>query len=296
MDSMRNLSTSLPNSGRRRLDQPELLMDFKAAALSVTNLYKSAVSIQGKARAIGYQDALDDLLGFLDKENLGLMDWEGWRVRQWATERLDNGGQRQPSSDDEGEAAKEEEAIPVGTRSSSPEVQRKAAVPREPSEEAPSHRRIVSEPPLPEQQHQQSPGTPILPSADTFTFRSTHPYPTNHDRETSMELDKDASPSSTTTASTPPSSTGTDTTVRVYSRPSRSHRHTNHNRQRERGGDNSRGGTISLNLGAGSGSKRKIPYPDFFDISGMNLDGHDRRDGSGGGRGAGGGGKRGRHV
>jgi len=36
-----------------------------------------------------------------------------------------------------------------------------------------------------------------------------------------------------------------------------------------------------------------MPYPDLFDISGMNNDGHDRRDGQGGGRG---GGKRGRFV
>ncbi|KAK1075722.1 hypothetical protein LTR74_000130 [Friedmanniomyces endolithicus] len=261
MDSMRNLSTSLPNSSRRRLDRPELLMDFKAAALSVTNLYKSAVSVQGKARAIGYQDALDDLLGFLDKENMGLMDGEGWRIRQWATERLDDGGPRQASSDDEGEVAKEEEPIPAATRSSSPEVQRKVAVPRVSSEEAPSHRRIVSEPPLPQQQPQtQLPETPVIAPTDVFTFRSTHPYPTNHDRETSMELDKDASSTISTTSSTPPSNTSTssDATVRVYTRPSRSHRHTTHNRQRERGGDNSRGGTISLNLATGSGSKREI--------------------------------------
>ncbi|KAK3625793.1 hypothetical protein LTR56_020196 [Elasticomyces elasticus] len=329
MDSMRNLSTSLPSSSRRRLDQPELLMDFKAAALSVTNLYKSAVSVQAKARAIGYQDALDDLLGFLDKEEMGLMDGEGWRVRRWATERLDEGGVEREGEGSEGEAepetAKDEAPLPAaGTRSSSPEAQRKAVVPREGSEDSGI---IVSEPPrLSQQQQRQSTRSPTptppqhtaqqqqqhtVPTAETFTFRSSHTYPNpnlnvdinNHDRErergTSMEVDTTSQPHMS--SSTPPSSS--DTTLRHYPhpRPSRNHRHTNHNRQRERGtnenGSRAASGTISLNLSANSG-KRKMPYPDFFDISGVNFDGNDgRRDGSGNGRGTGGGGgKRGRHV
>ncbi|KAK4899509.1 hypothetical protein LTR27_003242 [Elasticomyces elasticus] len=325
MDSMRNLSTSLPSSSRRRLDQPELLMDFKAAALSVTNLYKSAVSVQAKARAIGYQDALDDLLGFLDKEEMGLMDGEGWRVRRWATQRLDEGGverEGEGSGDEvEPEAAKDEAPlVAADTRSSSPEAQRKAVVPREASEDSGI---IVSEAPILSQQQQRqgtrSP-TPIpqhtaqqqqqhtVPTAENFTFRSNHTYPSgNHDRErergTSMELDTTSQ--SHMSSSTPPSSS--DTTLRHYPhpRPSRNHRHTNHNRQRERErGTNENGrttasGTISLNLSANNG-KRKMPYPDFFDISGVNFDGNDnRRDGSGNGRGTGGGGgggKRGRHV
>ncbi|KAK5731134.1 hypothetical protein LTR15_001072 [Elasticomyces elasticus] len=314
MDSMRNLSTSLPSSSRRRLDQPELLMDFKAAALSVTNLYKSAVSVQAKARAIGYQDALDDLLGFLDKEEMGLMDGEGWRVRRWATERLDEGGverEGEGSGDEvEPEVAKDDAPVAAAdTRSSSPEAQRKAVVPREGSEDS---GRIEPEPPHPAQQQQQQ---HTMPTAENFTFRSNHAYPnaSNHDRErergTSMELDP-TSQQSHMSSSTPPSSS--DATLRHYPhpRPSRNHRHTNHNRQRERererGGDGNgsrtaTGGTISLNLSANNG-KRKMPYPDFFDISGVNFDGNDgRRDGSGNGRGTGGrggdgGGKRGRHV
>ncbi|KAK5703379.1 hypothetical protein LTR17_022156 [Elasticomyces elasticus] len=325
MDSMRNLSTSLPSSSRRRLDQPELLMDFKAAALSVTNLYKSAVSVQAKARAIGYQDALDDLLGFLDKEEMGLMDGEGWRVRRWATERLDEGGVEREGEGSEGEAEQEtaKDEVPLaaaGTRSSSPEAQRKAVVPREGSEDSGI---IVSEPPVLQlQQQRQGTRSPTptppqhtahqqqqhtVPTAENFTFRSNHTYPSgNHDRArergTSMEVDTTSQQHMS--SSTPPSSS--DATLRHYPhpRPSRNHRHTNHNRQRERerGSNNDNGsraatGTISLNLSANNG-KRKMPYPDFFDISGVNFDGNDgRRDGSGNGRGGGGGGgKRGRHV
>ncbi|KAK4540400.1 hypothetical protein LTR36_009257 [Oleoguttula mirabilis] len=307
MESMRQLGTSLP---RRRNDEPlDLLSDFRTAARSVTNLYKTAASAQGKARAAGYQDALDDVLAFLDKENMGLMDGEGWRVRQWATARLEDaaGGvpeqKQQAGSDDDEVAEREEEA--AGTRSSSPEVQRKPPTLPTPSselaEQAPSHREALAEPPAiqspPPEAHPPQPTAAVsasapVPSLNDFTFRSNHhqAYPTNHDREpATMDLD---------TASTPPSSTEP---IRIIPRPSRNRHNTNHNhnrqqRERERGG-NGGAAAINFNLGAGAGSKRKIPYPDFFDISGINnnnLDGQDRRDGGGGGKG--GGGKRGRHV
>ncbi|KAK5120653.1 hypothetical protein LTR85_006011 [Meristemomyces frigidus] len=280
MDSMRQMTTSLP---RRRNDQPlDLLSDFRAAALSVTNLYKTAASAQVKARAAGYQDALDDILAFLDKENLGLMDGEGWKVRQWATGRLEDDGsvpgQKPAGSDDDEVVEKDEEA--AGTRSSSPEVQRKTNLPTpstELADDSSSHRRVESEPPTILPPTQLASGlAPAVPPLNDFTFRSNQAYPTNHDREATMDLD-----TSSTTASTPSSTE----TVRIIPRPARS-RHANHNRQRER----ANGTSVNFNLGAGAGSKRKIPYPDFFDISGINFEGQDRRDESGGR-----GGKRGRH-
>lgn len=104
MDSMRSLNTSLPTPYTSRPVPPEqLLQAFKSAALSVTNLYKSAVQDQNTNRASGYQDALDDLLRFLDSENLGLQDGEGWRIRQWATERYD-GTANHPPEESEDEA------------------------------------------------------------------------------------------------------------------------------------------------------------------------------------------------
>lgn len=247
------------------------MSSFKAAALSVTNLYKTAFSDQAKARAAGYQDAIDDLLQFLEKENLGLgTDGEGWRIRQWATERLDGEMTGRTASDDEEEAPVQEEA---DARSSSPEVQRKpnlhvqsselAEVPTPPRRQSDSSARDeVSQPP-PQQN---------APHLDTFTFRSQHAYPTNHDRQDqSMELD-----GSTST----PSSTET---VRVLPRHARNSRT---NRRENR--------TINLNLGSGAGNKRKIPFPDFFNIN-EPFDGQDRKDG-GNGNGNGRSGKRGRHV
>nr|OQO19091.1 hypothetical protein B0A51_13174 [Rachicladosporium sp. CCFEE 5018] len=283
MDSMRHLSTSLPG-GRRRNDQtPQLLADFKAAALSVTNLYKAAAADNTRAREVGFQDALDELLAFLDRENLGLGDGEGWRVRQWATERLDDA---QRVSDEDEDAPVREEA--TETRSSSPETQRKPAlstVTTDLAEE--SEPRRASEPPQQPHQPHTARMPPPAPSLETFNFRTSQQYPapphresTNHDRETTMEVD----PASTNT--TPGS---TPSTIRITPRSSRS-RHSNHNRNRD--GRNATSATLNFNLGTGAGSKRKLPYPDFFDISGLGNEGHvpERKDGNGRG------GKRGRHV
>jgi len=88
MDSLSSLNTSLPRSFPARQPNPDLHQAFKAAALSVAQLYKTAAADENSARSNGYQDALEDLLSFLDQQNLGLGDGEGWRVRQWATEKL----------------------------------------------------------------------------------------------------------------------------------------------------------------------------------------------------------------
>lgn len=285
---MRHLSTSLPRG--RNEPTTDLLSDFKAAALSVTNLYKTAAKSQDRARAAGYQDALDDLLTFLDKESLGLMDGEGWRVRQWATERLDGDGStlRQGATgtnstmaedEDDGSTTKDDDK--EEERSSSPEVQRRpravATVSSDLTEEDSQHRRVVSEPPQP---------VPApAPMQSDFTFQSSHAYPTsNHDRDStnSMELDTSTTPLPSISSSTPSSTE----TVRIVSRPQRSKQH---NGRR----NDSRIPTLNFNLGSGAGNKRKMPYQDFFDISNINTDNNDRKDGGGGnGRG----GKRGRHV
>lgn len=102
MDSMRSLNKSLPSARSNRPTPPEeLLPAFRQAALSVTNLYKSAASYHDSIRQAGYQDAIDDLLKFLDKENLGLQDGEGWRIRQWATARYDISHLQQSEGEDE---------------------------------------------------------------------------------------------------------------------------------------------------------------------------------------------------
>ena len=74
MDSMRGLNTALPRATPQKAagaspTPPEaLLQAFKDAALSVTKLYKTAAADQAKTRAEGFQDCLDELLTFMDKE------------------------------------------------------------------------------------------------------------------------------------------------------------------------------------------------------------------------------------
>lgn len=280
---MRHLSSSLPGSRRRNDQTHQLLSDFKAAALSVTNLYKTATAENSHAREAGYQDALDDLLAFLDKENMGLMDGEGWRVRRWATERLDDAPK---ASEDEDEVIKDEV---VETRSSSPEVQRKPVVPTAASDLAEEEQqRRASEPPqhAPHQQHTSAApdarSTSVaVPALDDFSFRSTESYPTNHNREDTQTMDVDNNTS--------------NSTVRIASKPSSKPRHNTNSRTRD-SNRTSNGPTFNFNLGSGAGNKRKMPYPDFFDISSLNADNNDNNRKDGNGNGGGRGGKRGRHV
>ena len=81
---MRSLNKSLPKTRR----QPDVHQSFRTAALNVTNLYKSALADLDRARTDGYQEALDDLLAFLDKENMGLGDGAaGWKPAQAVEQR-----------------------------------------------------------------------------------------------------------------------------------------------------------------------------------------------------------------
>ncbi|RAL65399.1 hypothetical protein DID88_000967 [Monilinia fructigena] len=83
MDSMRSLNTSLPGgkspSKQQNVEPPQqlLIAQFKAAALSVTNLYKTAAADQARARAEGYQDALDELLSFSRQRRYWAERWRG---------------------------------------------------------------------------------------------------------------------------------------------------------------------------------------------------------------------------
>lgn len=124
MDSMRSLNKSLPKTKR----PPDVHQSFKNAALQLTNLYKSALADVDSARNDGYQEALDDLLSFLDKGNLGVGDGEGWQVRQWATERFD--GSRHAHSDEDEENDMDDKRArscsPVMDCHSSPEETRTA--------------------------------------------------------------------------------------------------------------------------------------------------------------------------
>ena len=279
MDSMRSLNKSLPRSpSKQRSGQPpeQLLQAFKAAALSVTTLYKTAASDQARARAAGYQDALDEILAFLDKEHLGLGDGEGWRVRQWATERLD--GSPLPtgndSDEDRGDAGNQ-------ARGSSPLLQRVDVPYGRQTSRPPSPVRTVSTASQTSAPVQQ-PTISAAPRPDMFYFTSPHPYPQDMDIPSS-----DMAPSNASQLDGRPSTpnSSTTSTVRLEVVPPRGPRtpHRNGNHPGRHGTKNSN--TIR-SLGPGAGSKRRVQFPDYFDLGNFG-DGKDNH---------GGGGKRGRYC
>lgn len=249
MDSMKSLNTSLPSSTPRPQPPEQLLQSFKAAALSVTNLYKNAVCEQAQARQSGYQEAIEDLLHFLDRENLGLGDGEGWKVRQWATEKCDGTASQTGDEDERSDNDKCD-------RSSTPTNARK-----EPPSEAPARQPPTSAPPqtprpetttsTPQPQPQNLETLNTSPAVFTFTAGPTFPQYQDLDMDTQLSDN-----------STPPSQDGAPVSVSMMPRNSRqSHRHNNLPRPNAR--------STTREPPASLGSKRKFTFPDFFDLSGM---------------------------
>lgn len=245
MDSMRSLNKSLP----RTKQQPDVHQAFRTAALTVTNLYKSALADLDRARTDGYQEALDELLAFLDKENIGVGDGEGWRIRQWATERLDGAQPRQSSSDSD-----EDDVDDKRARSSSPVMERNM----NPEE--------IREPELVEPAPQFDSAQPVQMEASTmesdmsplhhvFQFSASQPYPANNTNDSTVsDFSADAR--------------------RAFPAARRSS-----NRSSSRNLHLQRSVAQSLfQLGNGAGQKRKA-VQDFFNVDGFG----DRRDGSTGG-------------
>lgn len=246
---MRSLNTSLPKTRR----QPDVHQAFRTAALNVTNLYKSALADMDRARAEGYQEALDELLALLDRENLGVGDGEGWRIRQWATERLDGAQPRQSSSDSDDDYVEDRRA-----RSSSPVMQANPnaddtrTVDDHAVELAP--RCDSAPPPLPMEASTTEADTSALHHVFQFAAPQTLP--------------------SGPTGSTTDSHTSTDLSAaarRAFSGPRRPNRSASRNLQRSAAQN-------LLQLGSGAGQKRRL-MSDAFNMDSFN----DRRDGSSGG-------------
>jgi hypothetical protein len=263
MDSMRTLNSSLPSAGSKRHKNPsDISQVFRNAALSVTNLYKAALSEQQAAQEAGYQEALEELMAFLDKESLGIQEGEGKKIRQWVTERFQ--GTQQAQSESEEEVEEDRRA-----RSSSPVLERKPSRDSVPEAVTQSHEaRPESAPPLGEEQHNESNSTTLgLNSQAQFTFRSPYSYPLSSEPE--MEISEPIDPANA--AQVTPS-------MRLEVRPGatrQSGRILNRNRQRQNFNPFS-------GLGNGAGYKRRLPFGEFFDI--------------GNGKDMFGGGKRSRHI
>lgn len=262
MDSMRSLDTSLPRTRRRRQQaNNEVLQAFKAAALSVTQLYKSASADVEAARVSGYQDALEDILGFLDQENIGLDDGEGWRVRQWATERLSPSSYAF-ASDAEDDDREERPRTTSPTASASATSQQKSSQSTQSQDQR--QRQNQSAPPAESSQSQTQPASADTksnipePSKSQFTFQSSGPAMPDIDM-TSLDP-------------TPP--VRVDVLPRAARNGSSRHNALNGRSQTP---------TFSIGpLGHGSGSKRKQNLGDFFDFG--EIHGKDPFFGGGGGK------------
>ncbi|KAI0538149.1 hypothetical protein GGR58DRAFT_501456 [Xylaria digitata] len=244
MDAMRGSS---PAKACPSVDSPEQLLDaFKAAALSVTKLYKTSAAAQAKSRSDGYQDCLDDLLSFLDKRNIGLGDGEGWQIRKWATERLDGRDSGPQVTDDEEEIDKAETV-------SSPELQRPNVASQ------PSNMRTDSAPPAshPPAAVIEEPQMITVPTQENFTFQSSHPYP-HYPQESYLNIaNLDLSDSIRTNDN---STQGPSTTS--VSHPARL--------RKDKRGPRPRNATTA-HLGRGAGQKRSINFAELFDVGGVNF-------------------------
>ncbi|KAF2875601.1 hypothetical protein BDV95DRAFT_665071 [Massariosphaeria phaeospora] len=249
MDSMRSLNTSLPKTRKSRSTvQPDINQTFRAAALTVTNLYKQAQADVDTARTEGYQDGLEALIAFLNKENLGVGDGEGWRIRQWATERLDGTASGQANSESDEEVLEDKRA-----RSSSPIMERNTSCEETHSVDplADSTHRSDSAPPPVQMEVSTTDDSPS--SHQMFQFSGAHPYPIHGNSNDLAGLD-------TTTVAR-----------RAFTNPRRlSNRASVRTLQRSAVQN-----FVSL---GNTGHKRKL-MQDFFNVDSFN----DRRDGSGGG-------------
>ncbi|KAF9882378.1 hypothetical protein CkaCkLH20_00414 [Colletotrichum karsti] len=252
MDSMRSLNTSLPGSSAAKQqaaqnDSPEQLLDaFKAAALSVTKLYKTSAAAQSKSRQEGYQDCLDDLLAFLDKEKIGLGDGDGWRIRSWATKQLEGRDSQNTESDDEAEKPEPASSPELNRSNSETQMREENQMTTDAAPMAPQSSEADDEPEV----------MPItVPTQDTFTFQSSHPWPPQPPQQDAyLNLaNLDLSDSRTHDNST--------TNINTASRSSRPRHPANMPRSATRQGNN---------LGRGAGSKRKINFAEIFDLSSLD--------------------------
>lgn len=246
---MRSLNSSLPKGSSPKQSGPapdqQLLQAFKDAALSVTKLYKTAAAEQVKNRSEGYQDCLDDILAFMDKANIGLSDGEGWRIREWATQRLDG---REAVHDSDDESDKERASSPVAQRQSAPLSPTRQHNITSPSKNEPS-------PPIPEPVIEESEATPPQSAhfhapSGSFDFRSNIAYPQEVEMSDGPSMDS--------------SLVGQNNSPVTFARANRAGNRNRNNRHNAR----SISGTqrTGQNNNVNTGSKRKINYSEFFNI------------------------------
>lgn len=254
---MRSLNTSLPRSFPRRHPPADLHQAFKQAALSVAQLYKTAAADEDHARSIGYQDAIEELLAFLDQENLGLGDGEGWRVRQWATERLSPEAYGSDREDDSEESRPMRSSSPILQRRPDPVVATRLAPSTVEVRQPEPVQTQAPPPPAPinitSRAEQEIDANPVRP--ETFHFRSPAPIPTD---TTMMNSERQDLPTAASSSTADRSST-----------PSTAHRPMRRQNSRQSLRERASASALAA-LGLGSGAKRKSPFNDYVDMNSLD--------------------------
>ncbi|KFH40690.1 hypothetical protein ACRE_086190 [Hapsidospora chrysogenum ATCC 11550] len=150
---------------------PEQLLDvFKEAALSVTKLYKASVAAETRARAEGYQDCLDDLIAFLDKDGQSLGEKGASKLRKWAAERREGREPSLPRCESDEEADKPDIAPqPEHVQNDNPSDNPSPTTDQPVSQPVADNVTMLADEPRPPQF--------IVPSQDNFNFQSDYPYP-----------------------------------------------------------------------------------------------------------------------
>lgn len=156
----------MESTSNTRTESPEqLLAVFKAAALSVTKLYKTSAAAESRARAEGYQECLDDLFTLLEKDATGLGDQAVSKLRRWIGERRDGRDAVLQNGESDEEADKAEVSPPP--RESSDTVNSQTPLHQKLEAASANITTATSAPP---------PTTHfVVPSQDTFSFQSSYP-------------------------------------------------------------------------------------------------------------------------
>lgn len=214
-----------------RHESPEQLIDiFKSAALSVTKLYKTSVAAESRARQDGYQECLDDLFAFIDREGTSLGDTGLSKLRKWACDRRDGRDTTLSTSESEDEADKGDSTTSLDTPTSTTTITTTNAANDPSSTTSSAAQNRQSSPEISTSGNDSPPQHFVVPSQD-FTFQSEHQYP----NIATLDL--------------------SDT---------RAHGGVNHSQQRTSRTQNNKQRLRSGHLGRGAGTKRRMDFDELF--------------------------------
>ncbi|KAF9552096.1 hypothetical protein CPC08DRAFT_738261 [Agrocybe pediades] len=190
--NLNTLASSLPNSQQNAEAEKELLNDFKAAALSITTLYRSSRKNAKRAYNAGYAAACQDQLNFIQQgvstSHIGqssAMEGSGMsigRIMDWTEARLEAVRSREEEEDEDEEREKDRDSrdrpTPRSSRGPNVVVVKPSDPNKKPAESIPPKDVSTSTPSLPtpssptSHTSNQGPSEPSSPSPPPSTVSS----------------------------------------------------------------------------------------------------------------------------